>query len=194
MSGPPHDAGPGSAGDAPVGGTRPSGTRVGVSELRRRVGNRTDVERTAELGGLATTVAAVAGPGLVDYRVQLEAIADGVRVTGVVEVPWTGACRRCLDPTGGVVEAPVAEVFSDEPVEGETWPLDGDAVELAGVLHDAAVLALPLAPLCRPDCPGPAPESFPVATEDGGAERSPDPRWAALSELRFDADEDEGLT
>ncbi|MPY92140.1 MAG: hypothetical protein GEV08_03470 [Acidimicrobiia bacterium] len=68
------------------------------------------------------------------------------------------------------------------------------------------VLALPLAPLCRPDCPGPAPELYPttpgagegelgrtggaVGDEAGGAddagEPRGDPRWAALRDLHFD--------
>ena len=51
---------------------------------------------------------------------------------------------------------------------------------------------LPLAPLCGPDCRGPAPEDFPATVEGEGAgegegdEPAGDPRWAALDELRFD--------
>jgi uncharacterized protein len=48
-----------------------------------------------------------------------------------------------------------------------------------------------MAPLCSEDCPGPDPESHPVAVEEDGdramaAARPADPRWAALDELRFD--------
>ena len=34
------------------------------------------------------------------------------------------------------------------------YSLDGDLLDLEPVLRDALVLALPLAPLCRQDCPG----------------------------------------
>lgn len=164
------------------------GTRIGVSELRRRPGNRQEVRRRVELGELGTSAAVVEAPGLADYEVTMEALSDGVTVTGVLHVPWSGPCRRCLETTSGVVDAPIAEIVADEPVEGETWPFDGDAVELGPVLRDAAVLALPLAPLCREDCAGPDPEGFPVVTVDPEAPAPMDPRWAALSEVRFDDD------
>lgn len=79
--------------------------------------------------------------------------------------------------------------------------MEGDSIDLGPVVHDATVLALPLAPLCRPDCAGPDPEQFPVRTpgpddgvadgEDEAAERPIDPRWAALEQLRFDSGGDE---
>jgi uncharacterized metal-binding protein YceD (DUF177 family) len=51
------------------------------------------------------------------------------------------------------------------------------------------LLHLPLAPLCSPDCAGPAPSELSVldATEDAALDTR-DPRWAVLDELRFDAD------
>jgi uncharacterized protein len=54
------------------------------------------------------------------------------------------------------------------------------------VLRETALLNLPLAPLCRDDCRGPAPEAFPaLPAEDVPAGEAPrDPRWAALDVLR----------
>ena len=68
-----------------------------------------------------------------------------------------------------------------------------ELVELGPAVHDAAVLALPLAPLCREDCPGPDPDAFPVQTASDEVEAPADPRWAALSVLRFDSDPTESL-
>jgi uncharacterized protein len=49
------------------------------------------------------------------------------------------------------------------------------------------LLALPLSPLCRPDCAGPDPERFPTVVEqDEAAPPAAEPRWSALTELRFD--------
>ena len=162
--------------------------RIGVAELRRRPGNRQHVERVVHVGRLETSTAAIAEPGDVELDVTMESLSDGLTVSGVVRVPWTGECRRCLEPTSGVVEADVFEVFQDRPDESEVLPTEGDAVELGPIVHDAAVLALPVAPLCRPDCPGPAPGDFPVRTEPDPDEAVEDPRWAALRELRFDSD------
>ena len=54
-----------------------------------------------------------------------------------------------------------------------------------------AILGLPLAPLCREDCLGPGPATFPLdladpatGSDDEATERPRDPRWAALDELR----------
>jgi uncharacterized protein len=80
-------------------------------------------------------------------------------------------------------------VFEASPVEGETFPLVGEQVDLAPMLREALALGLPLAPLCADDCAGPAPEAHPVRVPDdaAGDARPTDPRWAALDELRFDA-------
>lgn len=167
--------------------------RIGVSELRRRPGNRAEVRRELPLGGLAVSTAAVPEGSDVVVEVVLESLSDGITARGSVEVPWEGECRRCLEMTSGTVHAPIDEVFKDHPDEGETLPLDGDFVDLGPIVHDAVVLSLPLAPLCRPDCPGPDPESFPVVADRGSeaAERPPDPRWAALEGLHFDSDDAE---
>jgi uncharacterized protein len=171
--------------------------RIGLSELRRRPGNRSEVHRSVPLHGVGVSTAAVPDGAEATVDVTLEALSDGVTVRGHVEAPWEGECRRCLESTSGTVVAEVHEVFKDHADEGETLPLDGESLDLGQVVHDAVVLALPLAPLCRPDCPGPDPDQFPVtaaADEPGGAgddEPDPprgDPRWAALDELRFDSD------
>ncbi len=171
--------------------------RIGVTELRRRPGNRAEVCRQVVLDGLAVSTAAVPDGAEAVVEVTLESLSDGVTALGTVTVPWEGECRRCLETTSGTLVAPIDEVFKDDPDEGETLPITGDAVDLGQVVHDAVVLGLPLAPLCREDCAGPEPEQFPVSSPDdaragsGDEERPVDPRWAALEELRFDSEADE---
>lgn len=166
--------------------------RVGVLELRRRPGTQRDVSLRTPLPGLAITSAHVPEGAEVVVDATLEAIEGAVTVTGTVRAPWEGECRRCLDPVTGTIEATLGEVFEPHPTEGETYPLEGDEVDLEPVVRDAVLLNLPLAPLCREDCAGPAPEVFPAQVEGGGpgdpADEPPprDPRWAALDELRLD--------
>jgi uncharacterized protein len=166
--------------------------RVGVSELRRRPGNRRRVERLVPLDGLAISTASVVAGEEGRLDVTLESLTDGVTATGSVRFRWEGPCRRCLEPTGGTIDAPIREVFADRPEGGDVLAVEGDAVDLGPVVRDAVVLALPMAPLCRDDCPGPDPEHFPVVAAEESAEAPADPRWAALSELRFDPGEPEG--
>ena len=178
---------------------------VGVAELQRQPGVRREIERDAVVPGLAVVGSAVPEGAPVVVDVVLESLSDGtLTATGEVRAPFVGECRRCLTSVEGEVTAPVREVFEARPTEGETYRLDGDHVDLEPMARDAVLLALPLAPLCRPDCPGPDPDAFPVAVGDeaGGADGLPDdadgegapprdPRWAALDALRLAEDEDE---
>lgn len=172
---------------------------VSVTEIRRRPGTRLDIDRTLEAAGLDLSVTEVGVPdgSEIGLRGEVESIHEGVVLTGRVTVPWVGRCRRCLRDVEGEATAEVREVFERRPVEGETWPLDQDHIDIGPLLHDTALLALPLAPLCQESCLGPAPEAFPAVVEaqgsstetsvrdDGGTAASPpkDPRWAALDDL-----------
>ena len=167
---------------------------VPVTEVRRRPGTRIPVERSMPAEGLALTDVGVPDGAPIALVGAIESIAGGVVLEGDVSVPWVGACRRCLREVTGTATVDVREIYETVPTDGETWPLVDDQIDLGPLLHDTALLALPLAPLCADDCVGPAPDDFPTGTEpvddagDEGADvESPrDPRWAALDDLDFD--------
>lgn len=178
---------------------------VGVADLVRAPGSRKRVHRAVVLDGLTVSTAEVTAGQEVAVDLDLESIAGGIVASGTVRVPWTGACRRCLEPVRDVAVAEVREIFDRHPVEGETYPFRGDVVELGPMVHDAALLVLPLAPLCADGCRGPDPEAFPTgavpapgSAGDGGSPgdgpagpgaprgAGRDDRWAALDQLRFD--------
>ena len=165
---------------------------ISVTDIRRRPGSRMPVQRTLVADGLALDLTDVAVPdgAAIAFEGELESIHEGVVLTGAAEVPWTGECRRCLKPLEGVARIDIREVYETKPTDGETWPLEHDHVDLGPLLHDIALLALPLAPLCDDDCLGPAPETFPATVEgdplpgdDASDEPAKDPRWAALDDL-----------
>jgi uncharacterized protein len=167
---------------------------VGVADLVRHLGSRKPVARTARFEHLAISTAAVPAEEDVAVDLALESIANGIVAEGTIAVPWAGDCRRCLRPIRGTAVSEVREIFDRHPVEGETYPFDGDVVDLEPMVRDAVLLALPLAPLCGPDCRGPAPADFPAAVEgdeavadgDDAGEVPRDPRWAALDQLRLE--------
>jgi uncharacterized protein len=140
-------------------------------------------------------------PAGTDVRldVKFEAVTEGVLVTGSATVPLAGECARCLAPLASSVTASFTELYLytrdlhdrrdrfDENTEqdDEELHLDGDLLDLEPVLRDAVVLALPMSPLCREDCPGLCVEcGVPLADAgpDHGHEDAPDPRWAALKQ------------
>lgn len=156
---------------------------IPTAELVRRPGARQRIVVAGPLRDLALSSARLTGDD-VAVDVTVESQGETLTVTGTARGRWTGECRRCLEATGGEVEVQLSEVFEPSPVEGETYPLGRDALDLEPVLRDAFALALPLAPLCDEACPGPDPEAHPVGIED--AEPPADPRWSALDSLRFE--------
>ena len=68
-------------------------------------------------------------------------------------------------------------------------------IDIGEVVREELMLALPLTPLCREDCDGADPERFPTDPDLSESDETPaptvDPRWAALSELKFDEDQPE---
>ncbi len=169
---------------------------VNIVDLRRHLGERRDVARVAELETLTLGDTEVDAGAPIEIDVTLESIPSGIAVDGTILAPWHGTCRRCLDPVDGVLEISVDEVFTAEHVEGETYPLGHETIDLEPLVREAVLLSLPLGPLCREDCPGPDPEAFPVEIEEdevepGEDDRPKDPRWAGLDVLRAEFDDDE---
>lgn len=167
--------------------------RVGIADLRRRPGTRRRVEESVPLDDLQVSTARVPAGKPVVVALELETLSDGLVATGTIDAPWTGDCRRCLRPVEGRTVVEVREIFQPRPVEGETYAMGEDIVDLEPMVRDAVLLALPLAPLCAEDCLGPAPEEFPTGRADGAdrttSESPVDPRWAALSGLDFEPDD-----
>lgn len=102
-----------------------------------------------------------------------------------------GPCMRCLAIATPGFAVDVWEV--SQPGAGEELDspyLNEGTLELRDWVRDALALVLPAQVLCQPDCPGLCPECGVRLAEAGAGhrhDRGPDPRWAKLSELRFDA-------
>jgi uncharacterized protein len=162
---------------------------VGVARLRRTVGSQRRVQVAGPLPDLAVVGSAV--PDGVDVAVDatLESLAGGVSVVGLVRAPWVAECRRCLGPAGGVLEVAVRELYTPAGDGADAYPIHGDQLDLALAASDAILLALPLAPLCSPQCRGLCPEcGADLNREPCGGHETRDARWAALDVLRVDQD------
>ena len=158
---------------------------VGVAKLRRQPGHRWHEVRHGVVEDLACSGSAVPAGAECAAEVTLEAIGGGVEVTGTVSAAWEGTCRRCLAPASGVLHVPVRELYTPGGDGEETYPLVDDQVDLQPLVHDAVLLELPQAPLCRPGCQGLCPTCGADRNEGTCGCRAPvDPRWAVLDALR----------
>lgn len=169
---------------------RPFVVRVG--DLLREPGSRRPFDIAVDAERIETTAASTIPGTPLTLRGEVTAMAGGVEIVAELGFDWYGGCRRCLDDVTGHVDLHVREIAQREPLDEEIYAIDEDLLDLAPLVEELVLANLPLAPLCREDCPGPDPERFPASTEAHveAATRAPDPRWAALSELRFDGEGD----
>ena len=149
----------------------------------------------------------------VALEVRFEAVSEGVLATGTAIAPLAGECARCLAPLSSSVTVGFQELYlyaegrhdghdkhdrhekhdeQEEQDAEELYHLDGDLLDLEPAFRDAVVLALPMSPLCRENCPGLCAECGVPLAEAGPGHRheaAADPRWAALQ--RFADTEDQ---
>lgn len=161
-------------------------------ELGRRPGSQREVSRSVPAPpDLGIEVLSVPEGAPVELDLRLEAVMEGVLVTGTAQAELAGECARCLDPIEDDIVARFQELFvydsseADEEDEGVSR-LEGDLVDLEPLLRDAVVLALPFQPLCMEDCPGLCVECGANLKDDPDHthEAPIDPRWAGLAALQ----------
>lgn len=163
-----------------------------LNELGRRPGSMrtwsTEVVAPAQLG--VEPIGVSEGSPL-RLDLQFESVVEGVFVSGTVSAQATGECVRCLRPVTSDVVAPIAELFAypdslteETTEEDEVRRIENEHVDLEPAIRDAVVLALPLVPVCREDCPGLC-ATCGERLEDLPADHTHetiDPRWSALTE------------
>ena len=104
--------------------------------------------------------------GPVQARLTVVRHQDNLLIKGRAECTATGECARCLD----VFHTPVTTeftVYAERAPDGGTRGLDrelehdhylsfhdGISLDLGEEVREALLLALPIQPLCRPDCRG----------------------------------------
>jgi len=149
-------------------------------------------------------------PALVPVRLDISrTTGDGYALRLRFEASIVGPCMRCLEPAAPTFAVDAREVWQPnearagrdeaagrgrhkhEPDSDDlVSPYVEDGVlDLHGWARDALALAVPANLLCREDCAGLCPvcgANLNDAGPDHHHEREPDPRWAALSELRFE--------
>jgi uncharacterized protein len=115
-----------------------------------------------------------AGASLFDLRLRAHLSGACMRCLGFAEIERDVVAREFHDPEAPAGDELRSDYVVDDKLHVSTWA------------RDAIALELPDRILCRPDCAG----LCPVCGKDLNVEphehheRDPDPRWAALEELR----------
>jgi uncharacterized protein len=182
---------------------------LGGLRLTAGEGRRLDLHVAIEPFSLGAEKYAVQ-PEQVPVRLDISrTTGDGYALRLRFEATLAGPCMRCLEPAARSFAVDVREVSlppdprlprapaagrgrakpQEQDDELSSPYLEDGVLDLQGWARDALALGLPSNLLCREDCAGLCPVCGADLNEAGPEhehERSPDPRWAALSELHFE--------
>lgn len=160
---------------------------VDVSELLRHPGTSRRLRSEHEMEAVGVPLARVRDQAPVAVDLRLDALVDGIHVSGKVAGEVQLECRRCLATFNRNLRVEVGEVFEPRPVSNEdVYEIADGMVDLEPMVRDALVLALPLNPICREDCRGLCSTcGADRNAEDCGHDIAPvQVRWGGLESLR----------
>lgn len=161
---------------------------IDIQELQRRPGTMRRLETTVPApANLGLEVIRVPEGSDVDLDLRMEAVVEGVLVTGAAAVQLHGECVRCLAEIDGSDSFDLQELFfyPGHEVEEDESQIVEETIDLEVPLRDAVVLELPFAPLCMEDCLGLCPDCGFNRNDDPNHAHADkvDPRWEKLAGL-----------
>ncbi|MDN5559371.1 MAG: YceD family protein [Ruaniaceae bacterium] len=171
--------------------------KVSVHTLGRRTGASMELVRTFDAPAhMGTEFLSVPEGSPMNAQLRIDAVSEGLFVSGDVTVQVRGLCVRCLEPLDGEYTATIEELFllpeaviravdeGDEDAQ-EMYTTDGEILDLEGPFRDAIVAEMPFQPLCSPDCKGLCPTCGIKLSEaeEGHSHDVIDPRFAMLAQL-----------
>lgn len=130
-----------------------------------------------------------ASPATVTVELELSQPGSATMIDLRAQVRLVGPCMRCLGHAEVSADVSAREFHDPDARPGDELRSDyvvDDQLHVASWARDAIALEIPNQILCRPECAG----LCPVCGKDLNVEphehddREPDPRWAALAELK----------
>lgn len=137
----------------------------------------------------------------IEGSLEISRTNRGVLVHARFATALASSCSRCLGPAVVPLDVslreevlPSTDLLSGRALDRDAEPdvarlTDHHELDLAPLLREAVSLAEPIAPLCRPDCPGLCAECGERLDGHSAHERDAvDPRLAALRAFRVDGE------
>lgn len=133
---------------------------------------------------------------------RLQKTLDQVDLSGALDFTVTVACNRCLDPFPHTIHLPLRVTFIPKGIiahaesgdfagdlgddDVNVWPYSGEEIDLGAIIHELAVLSIPLQFLCDEACKGLCPRCGANQNREGCAcdKKAIDPRLAALAQFK----------
>jgi uncharacterized protein len=161
--------------------------------LREEVGGRREYEFEEQALPLDDEITLRQIVGQVRFTRTASGVLAGAEARGVAEMP----CMRCLNPSTQAVAVQFRDEFHSRIEVNTGFPLpkpeeedpfyitENHMVDLGEAIREYALLALPMQPLCRPECLGICPTcgADRNVEECGCQAEEADDRFAALKAL-----------
>jgi uncharacterized protein len=83
--------------------------------------------------------------------------SEGIYISGWLKSKFPVECTRCLEPAEQSVHIKLDDLFFSPPhlaPAGEHVVGENGFIDLAPLIRELSILALPIQPLCQPDCQG----------------------------------------
>jgi len=179
--------------------------KLNTHELPRRAGEMRQYQLDLKIiEKVGVELIAIPAGEIIEVDARLEAVAQGVLLTAQIYATAFGECIRCLVPVKVEIDRPIQELYFYESkpergarrkkvIEKNEDDLDyddelhmaGDVMDLEIPIRDAIVLALPINPLCSPECAGLCQECGEkwASLSPNHAHELIDARWGKLSGL-----------
>jgi len=165
-----------------------------AQQLKSAIGTVTehDVDVVMDVTGYGST-------SQLKGKVSLTRTDRGILLEGVFKAEVELACSRCLSPFPCPLTLKIEEEYfpTVDVVSGASLPVpdeigcftidENHELDLTEAVHQYALLAVPMKPLCRPDCAG----LCPVCGQNLNLRecqcppQEADPRWAKLKHIGF---------
>jgi len=145
--------------------------KIDLTEVLHKVGNETNIEETDKISFPEDNLTLTQ-----PVKVNLHLVNAGMSVlaNGKAKTEAELECSRCLKKYKVPLAIDIDEEFSKEPFEPKSggavdlkaedfvYPIEKDnTIDLAEILRQDLLLAIPIKTLCSPDCRGISPERKP---------------------------------
>ena len=114
---------------------------ISVAQVLRRAGVQHPLQRTITLDELNVGAATIPAGTPIELDLVLDATGNAVVATGALRTVARCECRRCLDLFDQPIVTEVREIFDPRPVEGETYPLQAELIDVVPLARDALLLS-----------------------------------------------------
>ena len=123
---------------------------VNATELLRQPGTQRSIESSIDLVTIGAEDPRLSGD--VDIVVELVSTLNDIEVVGTLCVAWADHCARCLRPVATTLVIEVDERYAEpssdpgRPDDPEAFPIANGQLDLAAMVREEVLLAVPDAP------------------------------------------------